>query len=324
MSEVDQTSPPALTLTRPWGGEGHVTQLPGMPGAPVHWVDFGGPTTPRGHGPEEPPMVLVHGLGGSHVNWVLLAPLLRERRRVYALDLAGFGLTDTGSRSSAVEDNAELLAAFVRDVVKGPCVLVGNSMGGLVSILVASAAPDLVERLVLLGPAVPTRAAAMDRRVAGTFLLYSIPRVGELFTRQIGARRSDAQRVQDTTLLCFADPSRADPDVLAAAERLGGHRRRHAQEADDAFLEAARSIVRAVGRRGRVRSAMAAVSAPTLIVHGERDRLVPVGSARAAVADHPDWTLVVLPGVGHTPMLETPEAVADIVDAWLDRIGDGR
>ncbi len=327
MSEVDEQSPPPLTLARAWGGEGHLTDLPvdehGLPRSPVHWVDFGGPTGDL-DGPEEPPLVLVHGLGGSHLNWVLVAPLLRARRQVYAVDLAGFGLTPAGSRSTTVEDNAALVAAFLREVVGRPCVLVGNSMGGLVSILVASAQaadPSLVERLVLLDPAIPTRRRAMDRRVAGTFALYAIPRVGELFTRQVSARMSDERRVQDTTNLCFADPGRADPEVLRAGVALLGHRRRHHTDADDSYLGAARSILRALGRRGRLRAAMTAVTVPVLLVHGDADRLVPVESALAAAAAHPGWTVEVLPGVGHTPMLETPGVVADLVNHWLDGAG---
>lgn len=325
MSEVDQASPPPLTLARAWGGEGHLVDLPGMPPGPVHWVDFGGPTEPDGN--DEAPVVLVHGLGGSHLNWVLLAPLLRTRRRVYAVDLAGFGLTPGHGRSSDVEANADLARAFLREVVGRPCVLVGNSMGGLVSILVAGApthGEPLVERLVLLDPAIPTRRRAMDRRVAGTFLLYRIPRVGEIFTRAVSTRMSDQRRVQDTTTLCFADPTRADPEVLRAGVVLLGHRRRHHGDADDSYLRAARSILSALGRRGRLRAAMADVTAPVLLVHGDHDRLVPVESARAAGAAHPDWTVVVLPGVGHTPMLETPRAVADLVLGWLDRPGAAR
>jgi pimeloyl-ACP methyl ester carboxylesterase len=320
VSELDHASPPPLTLASAWGGVGHLTYLRGPSFGPVHWVDFGGPTElldPT----DEAPIVLVHGLGGSHLNWVLLAPLLRDQRRVYAVDLAGFGLTPAGGRSTAVEDNADLVSAFLREVVGRPCVLVGNSMGGLVSILVAAQQPahPLVERLVLLDPAIPTRRRAMDRQVAGTFLLYGIPRVGEIFTRQVSTRMSDERRVQDTTNLCFADPTRADPDVVRAGVALLAHRRRHHDDADDSYLGAARSILRALGRRGRLRAAMATVPVPVLLVHGDRDRLVPVESAYAAAATHPDWTVVVLPGVGHTPMLETPQAVADLVRDWLVR-----
>jgi len=56
------------SFAEPWGGTGHVCDLDG----PVHWVDFGGPA-------DASPIVLVHGLGGSHLNWVLVASALAER-----------------------------------------------------------------------------------------------------------------------------------------------------------------------------------------------------------------------------------------------------
>src|SRR5205814_821713 len=102
----------------------HTVDLDG----PVHYVDFGGPA-------DGPQLVLVHGLGGSCLNWCLLAPHLVTRARVVALDLAGFGLTHPRGRSTTVQANAALLDRFLRTVVGAPAILVGNSMGGMVSIL---------------------------------------------------------------------------------------------------------------------------------------------------------------------------------------------
>ncbi len=319
MTDLDHVSSPPLALARAWGGEGHLVELAGGHHGPVHWVDFGGPSAEGDVDTAgDPPLVLVHGLGGSHLNWVLLAPLLRGRRRVYAVDLAGFGLTPGGRHASSVSDNAALVVRFLREVVGRRCVLVGNSMGGLVALLVAGSHPDLVERLVLIDPAIPARRSAMDRQVAATFLVYRIPRVGELFTRQISTRFTDERRVRDTTNLCFADPTRADPEVVQAAVTLLAYRRRHAEDADDSYLTAARSILSTLGRRGGFRAVMALVTAPVLLLHGDQDRLVPVASARAAAVDHPDWTVAVLPGLGHTPMLESPALVAELVESWLD------
>ncbi len=129
-----------------WGGRGHRTDL----GGEVHWIDFGAPS-----GRPAPPMVLVHGLGGSHLNWVQVAPALAAERRVLAVDLAGFGLTPAAGRSATVHANADLLYRFVRDVAGSPAVLVGNSMGGLISILLAQARPDTVAGLVLVDAPMP-------------------------------------------------------------------------------------------------------------------------------------------------------------------------
>ena len=302
-----------MTALTTWGGTARTVDLDG----PVHYVDFGGPDLRDGDGPHTP-LVLVHGLGGSHLNWVLLGPQLRRHGRVYALDLAGFGLTRGGERESTVSANVALLAAFLRDVVGEPAVLVGNSMGGMVSIFAAAAHPELVARLVLLDPSIPTRRRDADRQVAATFFVYGIPRVGEAVVRRIG-ERSDRQRVMDTTNLCFADPTRADPAVLDAGVEILAYRREHAPEAQGAYLGAARSILRVLKRGRKYAALLHGLEPPVLLVHGERDRLVPVAAARTLAAENPEWTVEVVPDLGHAPMLEKPELVAGIVADWLDR-----
>lgn len=222
-----------------------------------------------------------------------------------------------GQRESTVSANVALLAAFLREVIGGPAVLVANSMGGMVSLLLAAAHRDLVERLVLLDPSIPTRRRDADRQVAATFFVYGIPRVGEAFVRRIG-ERSDRQRVMDTTNLCFADPTRADPAVLDAGVELLAYRRQHAPDAQAAFLAAARSILRVLHRSQQYAALLRGLEVPVLLVHGERDRLVPVAAARAAGAGNPRWTTEIVPDLGHAPMLEKPQLVARIVGDWLD------
>ena len=306
--QTEDGAVPPLTLAARWGGTGHLADL-GADLPTVHYVDFGGDTA-------HTPVVLIHGLGGSHLNWVLLAPLLQRYGRVYAVDLAGFGLTRGGERESTLTANVSLLATFLRTVVGEPATLVGNSMGGMVSLLLTAAHPDLVSRLVLLDPSIPTRRRDADRQVAATFFVYGIPRVGEALLRRIN-ERSDRQRVMDTTNLCFADPTRADPEVLDAGEVLLAYRRANAPEAPRAYLAAARSILRVLQRSRTYAALLRGLDVPVLLVHGERDRLVPVAAARTAAAENPSWAVHIVPDLGHAPMLEKPELVADLIGDWL-------
>src|SRR3954469_9741776 len=133
-------------------------------GGPVHYVDYGG-------NPDGPVLVLVHGLGGSHLNWDLLAPQLTGQARVVALDLPGFGRSEPGGRRTSVPANVAVLGRFLDEVVKEPAVLVGNSMGGMLSILTAGERPESVSGLVLLDPAIPGPRRALDPLVAVTFAL---------------------------------------------------------------------------------------------------------------------------------------------------------
>jgi pimeloyl-ACP methyl ester carboxylesterase len=322
------TRPATSQFAAPWGARGYVTDL----GGPVHWIEFSpGREKGRPAGYEEgrdsarpgAPIVFVHGLGGSHLNWCLIGPELAAGRRAVALDLYGFGLTPGSRDTSAVQANAQLLDRFVREVTGTPVILVGNSMGGLISILQTAARPDTVQGLVLIDPALPPPRGKLDPQVTGNFLLYALPGPGELFVRRYLLHRSPEQAVRQVLEVCFADPSRADPGLLAAdialIERrkpVSGHQ---ASVRAGTFLTATRSLLRVLGLRKRYWEMMAGIDVPVLLIGGEADRLVQVASMREAGARFPHWESVILAGVGHTPQLEVPDATAATIADWLDR-----
>jgi pimeloyl-ACP methyl ester carboxylesterase len=63
-------------------------------------------------------------------------------------------------------------------------------------------------------------------------------------------------------------------------------------------------------------SRAAKVQAPTLVIHGSLDRLIPVAAAQELARRRPDWTLEILQGVGHVPMMETPDLFMSALNAW--------
>lgn len=275
-------------------------------GGPVHVADFGGRGTP---------VVLVHGLGGSHANWLAVGGELARRHRVVAPDLAGFGLTRPEGRSSSVEANASLLTGVLEQMGR-PAVLVGNSMGGMISLMVASRRPALVEGLVLVGAAMPRPLSTRpDLAVTAAFVTYAFPGLGEMYLRQRAQRLGPEGLVRETIKLCTVDPSRVDPDVYAAHVDLA-RTRREFPWAMDAYLEAARSLVRTLLQRRRYVAMMRAVTAPTLLLHGDHDRLVPVGAARLAAQVCPSWRLDVVEDCGHTPQLEMPSRFVEAVERF--------
>jgi pimeloyl-ACP methyl ester carboxylesterase len=257
--------------------------------------------------------VLVHGLGGSHLNWVHVGPALAAGRRVVALDLPGFGLTPAGDRPTSVHTNAVVLARFLDEVLGGPAVLVGNSMGGMVSLLLAARSPERVAGLVLVDPALPAPRQRQDRQVAVAFALYAVPRVGELFLSRMQSRYTDRQRVLGTVQLCFADASRADAAVVDAGVTLTQWRGALPAK-DTEFLGAARSLLAVLRRPRRYDALISGIDRPVLLVHGDRDRLVPFAAAERTATRNPGWSTAWLEGVGHTPQLEVPERfLAEVV-----------
>jgi pimeloyl-ACP methyl ester carboxylesterase len=278
---------------------------------PVHYADFGG---------AGPPIVLVHGLGGSHLNWMAVGPRLARRARVVAPDLAGFGRTPPAGRSSGVEANAELLTRFLDRVAGKPAVLVGNSMGGAISMLVAARQPQRVAGLVLVDPAVPVPIGApVDRRLLATFAAYALPLFGEWFTRRKAARLGPEGVVRELLELCCAEPARIGPGLWDAHVALARERMATMPWAPDALVEAGRSLGGMLRRPAALRAVIRAVRAPALVVHGALDRLVPLAACLALARLRPDWTVEVLEGVGHVPQLEVPERFTAVVEGWLER-----
>ena len=278
-------------------------------GGPIHLADFGG---------TGPTMVLVHGLGGSHANWLAVGPGLAAHARVLALDLPGFGRTPLAGRSARIRANVELLDRLLDVVDGGSAVLVGNSMGGLIAMMEAAARPERVAGLVLVGPAQPRpRGALLDPAVALTFAAYAFPGVGERFLRWRAAWLGPERLVRQTLALCCADPASVAPDVVAAHVALARERQRMPW-AQPAFLEAARSILAVLARRRDVQAMIRRITAPTLLVQGTEDRLVPLAASRALAKLRPDWRLAVFERVGHVPQLESPERFVATVAGWLE------
>jgi pimeloyl-ACP methyl ester carboxylesterase len=282
----------------------------------VHYVDFGGPEG-------APTVVLVHGLGGSHLNWDLFAPLLAPHARVLAVDLPGFGRSEPGDRRTTVHDNVQVLDRFLREVAATPVVLVGNSMGGMISILQTAASPETVNGLVLLDAAVPGPRRSLDPLVAVTFVAYSIPRVGERFLSLRRKRSTPLGQVRDMLRLCGVDPDALPAHTIDRSIALI-EQRQDVPGMDRAFLTAARSVVRLLVDPRKYRRAMAAITAPVLMVQGDQDRLVPVAAARNIAARRPDWQYLELPGVGHVPQVQVPEQLATEVIAWLEATAEAR
>jgi pimeloyl-ACP methyl ester carboxylesterase len=278
---------------------------------PVHYLDFGGPA-------DGPVMVCVHGFGGSAVNWSAIAPLLTDRYRLLALDLAGHGLTRSAGRGTDVASNRILLHRFIESVPHRPVVLMGNSMGGMISLLEAGTSASSVAALILVDPALPFVPARPDPLLTTMLALYATPGVGRIVGA--GHRRVPPEvTVAITLALCCADAARVPADIVAEHVRVARKRAAFAESGRD-MATALRSVIATAGylHGQEYRRRIGLVTCPVLLLHGAMDRLVPVGAASAAASAHPAWSVEVLPGVGHLPQLEAPADCARAIRAWLE------
>lgn len=272
----------------------------------------------------------VHGLGGASTNWTDLAALLAVRFDGWAVDLPGFGRSQPPrhprysirSHVRAVVDVLERLRDEPGEGAGRPVHLLGNSLGGLVSVLVAARRPDLVASLTLISPAMPVYRvpAAFSRAL----LLLLLPGVPSLAARRIGASTPE-ESVRAMVAMCFGRPSRVSPERL---ERAVQEMRERAEQpwADAALVRSMRGLLTSYLKVGAANAWRAArgLTMPTLVVWGDRDRLVDPALAPRLAAVVPDSRLLRLEGVGHVAMLEAPEETARAVLGMVESLDDGR
>jgi pimeloyl-ACP methyl ester carboxylesterase len=261
-------------------------------GAPVNTIELGSE-----HATSEPPLVFVHGLSGCWANWLEQLPVLAREHRVLTLDLPGFGSSPMPSQQISISGYARLLDRLMDELRIDAATVVGNSMGGFISAELAIAFPQRVERLVLIS-------AAGISTTANPQTLRAVPVVRRLETVLAAggawvASKSDTvarrARLRDALLSVVAShPSRL-PAALAAEQLRGSGK--------PGFVQALQAIL-----DYDIRERLPEIACPTLIVWGERDRLVTVADADVFAELIPNSRKVIFKDTGHVSMLERPSA----------------
>ena len=263
------------------------------------------------------PVLLVHGLGGCTVNWELVGQGLADAigARVTAIDLPGFGRTRSEIHSPTFAQFLELITKFQDE--RGPAIVMGNSMGGSLSVALAATRPDLVTRMVLVNPALPRPRGNLDSLTrTAKFAALMVPRAATPIVRARARRLGHEGLVDATLTMAMAHPEQLDPQIRSKMVSLAAERH--------GFPETATSYTLAGGTlfrylTGPMTRDLATVRRPTLLIHGRRDRLVSVAWARSLAAKRKDWTYVELDGCGHVPQMEQPDRFVGTVMSWLQR-----
>jgi pimeloyl-ACP methyl ester carboxylesterase len=271
------------------------------------------------HGGDGPPMLLVHGLGGSLLNWRDVTGSLARTHHVWSVDLIGFGRTPRAGREATIPNNHDVVDRVAEHVGGGrPVVLIGNSMGGLISILVASRRPERVASLVLVDPALPmSRGGSIPLMIAAAFMVMRTPRVGPWLVGEHTRRRGAERLVDDVLKLCTVDMARIAAETRQALIEQTRWRQQQ-DEPDRAFLEASSSLVQWLWHRDTLERHIRRVKAPTLLIHGDHDHLVSLSASSTVAAMRPDWSFRVLANTGHIPQMERPQTFVEIVEGWLE------
>jgi pimeloyl-ACP methyl ester carboxylesterase len=252
----------------------------------------------RDTGPRDAPaVILLHGLGSSLHTWEAWAVALSPRFRVVRYDLPGFGLTGpdpTGDYSDT--RSAAVLAGLMDALSIQRASLIGNSMGGKLAWQFAALHPDRVDKLILVSPdgfASPGFEYGRPAKVpvVARVLPYVLPTW--LLRMNLVPAYGDASRLTDATVARYRDMLLAPGDRLALLARTA-----------QVLLQPPEPMLRRI-------------DAPTLLVWGEKDRLIPISNAQDYLKDVAHSRLVTLAGLGHVPQEEDPAASLPVIEAFL-------
>lgn len=309
----------------------HSGLLANWPGVEDDRIDVAGRSARilRAHGEGDDPQLLVHGLGGSAPTWVEIISPLAQRGPVVAVDLPGFG------RSPAL-DGDQLSVRGYRDFVLRTAdalgwdrfTLHGNSMGGLVSTHLAARYPDRVSALVLVSPALPPKVPAQlllpARPTIDSMVPIAVSSVTASALGMLGLASPSLTRRRNRELLglIYSDPDGVDRRVLDLLAADFADDVVRAEDRRRALLSATRSIAGLWTDPRATWRAIDRVVAPTLVLGGTMDALVPAKVLRSVLARRRDWQGHVVDHRRHALMLEDPELYLDLFTSW--RLGAER
>ena len=251
--------------------------------------------------------MLLHGVGDNALDWRWVMPTLARDHRVYAPDLPGSGASAKPAANRYSPAVFERFVCALLDALGAErAAVVGNSAGGLAGLRFALSEPERVRALGLVA------SAGLGRKVSPALRSLSVPGYGRMAVSWGRRRPGAAQRALGRSALLFADPWRVPRNWLKEQYRLARL---------PGFLEAQLATVRAQvsirGQREVLLDRLSDLQTPTLVVWGERDRVLPLSQAHEAIARLPNGSLELIPDCGHLPHVEHPERFAAILGRFL-------
>ncbi len=249
------------------------------------------------------PVLLVHGYLVTHYEWRVVVQDLAGDRRVIAPDLPGCGESDRPPPHEAHDYSFPWLAESlldVLDVLKLDRVdVVAHSMGGTVAICLAEQAPLRVRKLVLVDPSCFTMPLPLEGRIA------LLPGIGQFVFRSL-YRRADLRRYMARV---YSTPELLDERAIDIYwDRL----------AREGGRDAALAMLRQLANLDHMRERFKAITMPTLVVWGDRDRIIVPELGDRLVELLPNAILRTIEGCGHAANEERPEALLPLIREHLD------
>ena len=263
-------------------------------------------------GSGEPLILLLHGFSASTFSWREVMQPLAAFGTVVAYDRPGFGLTERplgdelknwpGANPYGPDAQADQVAALIEALGFEKAILVGQSAGGTIAMHAYLRHPERVQGIVFVDPAI-YRAGGAPGRLRPLLEMPLLDRVGVLVSRSLAAQ-GDRLIKQ-----AWHDPAKVTPEVLA-----GYRKPLQVENWDRALWE-----FTLAGRDLKLGERVKDVKAPTLVITGDDDRIVPTADSIRLASELPNAELVVIPNCGHLPQEECPEPFLEAATRFMSQ-----
>lgn len=256
-------------------------------GAEIHYTDEG----------QGIPVLMIHGFGGSFINWNKLRDRMKDNYRILRIDLPGFGLSDLpqldGAQTDLVQQYQDFMTFFIDTLHVDSLYVIGNSMGGMMAWGTAADHPDKVKKLVLIASA-GYDLEKVSREVAR---FMKIPFMENFFARGLPLSQS-----QGAANKVFFNHQKINLQTVKNNNMMWNRQGNiHAMCAVASSTHYPDTAV------------IAKVQCPTLVLWGKQDRIVPAAHATRFERDIKCSQPVMLDSCGHCPMIELPDTTAAII-----------
>lgn len=248
-------------------------------------------------------VILLHGIGSSVETWAYNINVLAQHHRVYAVDLVGAGRSDKPPATYSLTYLAQFVLGFM-DAISIECAsLVGNSLGGGVALQFALNFPQKVEKLILVN------SLGLGKEITLTLRLVTLPFVGRLFSpSRMGTALLLKQSVYYSTLI--------SNDLVELFYQIAS-----LPKAWEALLELINTNIDLFGVRTEIYNPivdrLATITAPTLVLWGRQDRVLPVAHAAVATKGLPNARIHIFDPCGHWSQVERSEEFNTLVLEFL-------
>lgn len=250
------------------------------------------------------PVLLLHGFGEFLETWAFNIGPLSKHYQIYAMDLPGHGLSEKPAIDYSLRFTAKSVTDFMQTVRIEHASLIGHSLGGLISLSIAINSPDKVDKLILVD------SGGLTNKVSLQYRLCALPFVCEILVKPT-IKASLRQGIKRA----FYNPKHITEGMIAL-----DYKYMKMPGAKQAMLSIIRHSTSLNGPRPEVimLDKLRRVGAPTLLIHGAQDKIIPLKYAQNACRLIPDARLKVIERCGHIPNIEKASEFNEAVIAFLE------